>query len=326
MAEAAGVSIGTVSNVLNGNRPVRPETVAAVEKAMSRLGYVPNHAATTLRKGRSQIIGLVVPDIANPYFGEVAKGAQEAAELHSLSVIVASAGTTANDARQLLLLRSRGVDGLLYAGSEALGENSLAEIARHVPMVLSGADSENLKVDTVVAHDQQGGAKVAAHLAGLGHRNVLVLEGKVGSWTSARRLHGFHQAFDKAGTRVETMRGYFLVEAAREALAADLAKGKPWYTAVFATNDLMAVGAIQALSAAGYRVPEDISVVGYDDVLIASMLRPALTTVVQPARQLGKLGAERLIARIKGDRASGRVRLVLDVDLAVRASTAPPRR
>jgi LacI family transcriptional regulator len=324
VARLAGVSPTTVSHVISGRRPVSERTAAAVAQAMQELGYVPNRAARSLRHGMSQTLGLLVPDISNPYFAELARGAEDAVEARGFNLLLCNtAFDPEREARYLDVLRGRGVDGMLYAAGAPPSSERLAQVARTFRLVIVDEELPGVPVETVVSDNERGGQLAGQHLHELGHRAVLAIGGPPALTSSPLRARGFAAAFD-GDARIETVDGDYRAESATAAVRAALDGGPRWFTAIFAANDLMALAAIEVLAQDGLRVPRDVSVVGYDDTVYAALVRPALTTVRQPVYRMGWVAAERLMGALNGDDEQDS-KVVLDVELVVRQTTAPPR-
>lgn len=327
VASQAGVSPTTVSHVISGKRPVSVETTAAVRRAMLELGYVPNHVAQSLRRGMSRTLGLLVPDISNPYFAELAKGAEDAGESRGFNLVLCNTNFDAErETRYLDVLRGGGIDGMLYAAGEPPSSEHVAQVARTFQLVIVDEELPGVDADTVVSDNETGGRLAGEHLRDLGHRNVLVISGPSYMESTPLRTRGFTEAFARVEARLDTAEGDYRPESAAAAVQAALGEsGAPWFTGVFAANDLMALAAIEVLRATGIRVPEDVSVVGYDDTPLAALVRPALTAVRQPVYRMGWVAAERLATVLSGDASPAPTKVVLDVELMVRQTSAPPR-
>jgi len=330
VAREAGVSIATVSHALSGKRPVSERTRSKIARAADRLGYRPNAIAAAMTTGRTQTLGIVVPDIANPFFGELLGAVERAAAARGYSVIASSSELDPElEARSVRTLVDRRVDALIHlAGSDvpnaALGEVDAGEVAlvcldEELPNLPAG--SSLLTVDNAA-----GGALAARHLCELGHLELGVIGGPAGLPTARARLTGFcRAAVERAvGPPASCIRHApaYTVEAGRVA-ALDLLQAAPELTALFCANDLIALGVCAAARELGRRVPEDLSVVGFDDSFVAALVAPPLTTIRQPVARLGKEAAEVAIDLVEGRR-TGPVRLTLPVELVVRGSTATP--
>ncbi len=322
VARRAGVSVTTVSHALSGKRPVAPETAARIRALVPEMGYVPYFAARTLQSGRSFVIGLVVPDISNQFFGEIAIGVESYANDQDYGVtLCTSQSDPRREKRYFNMLRSGAIDGLIYNAAGATQDEALPTMAASFPLVVVDEGIPGLESNPLVTADhRQGGSLAAAHLAELGHRRVAVLSGPPGMMSSDERTAGFREIFPDA----VVLTGEY-TESSGHLLTTFLLQAHPEVTAVFAGNDLMAFGAIAELQKAGLRVPRDVSVIGFDDVDFAARITPSLTTVRQPAIELGKRSAQLLLDHVIHDRELEGRHLSLPVRLVVRESTAPPR-
>jgi LacI family transcriptional regulator len=331
VARLAGVSVTTVSHAISGKRPVSEATAEAVRRAAEELGYSPNRAARNLRLGVADTIGLIVPDIANPYFAELARGVEDVAAEAGTSVLLCNTDfSTERELRYLEVLRAGGADGVLYVAGEPPEPDLLRELGQTMPLIAVDEALPGSGATEVVSDNRGGGRLAGEHLLSLGHRRVLAIEGPRRLASAQERRRGLLEATAEAsGTEVRTHPGDYLAasgeDAVRDALSGS-ADGAPWFTAVFAANDLMAIGAIAELRRHGVSVPADVSVVGFDDSTLASLISPALTTVRQDVGRLGAIAAERLLAAIEDPTAPTAPRATLPTELVVRESTAPARK
>lgn len=322
VARRAGVSVTTVSHALSGKRPVAPETAARIRALVPEMGYVPYFAARTLQSGRSFVIGLVVPDISNQFFGEIAIGVEEYANDQDYGVtLCTSQSDPRREKRYFNMLRSGAIDGLIYNAADASWDESLPAIAAAFPLVVVDEQVPGLDSSPLVTSDhRQGGILAGIHLKDLGHRDVAVLSGPRGLASSEERTAGFQEIFPNAfqlvGDYTETS-GHMLASFAMQA--------HPEVTGIFAGNDLMAFGVIAELQALGLRVPDDVSVIGFDDVDFAARITPSLSTIRQPAIELGKRSAQLLLDHVIHDRPLDARQLSLPVRLVARDSTAARR-
>ncbi|MDR6867425.1 LacI family transcriptional regulator [Microbacterium resistens] len=299
VAEAAGVSVGTVSNVLNRPEKVSPETVALVQATIARLGFVRNDAARQLRAGRSRTIGLVVLDIGNPFFADVARGAEECAEGHGLSVLIANSDDgREREARHLDLFEEQRVAGVLVT---PVGESSprLERMQeRGTPVVLVDRESRDGRFASVSVDDVEGGRIAMRHLLSLGRRRVAFVGGPLSLRQVSDRLRGAQEEVAQAGGGLETIpTGALTVEEGRRAAQQILerpVRDRP--DAIFAANDMLALGILQRLVMAhGIRVPEDIALIGYDDIDFAAAAVVPLSSVRQPAALIGSSAVDLLV-------------------------------
>ena len=320
VASAAGVSPTTVSHALSGRRHVSEKTVSAIRRAMGELEYVPSHAGRSLRLGDTGLLGLQVPDISNPFYAELARGVEDVAESLGLNVLLCNTNSEpAREERYAEVFRSHVVDGLICAASPEPA--AIERLAKELPVVIVNEVTGESGLDTVCTDNERGGALAAEHLRSLGHRQVLVIDGPLGSPAGELRRKGFEQAFAAGGVTVRHRRGDYRADAAVRIVRRELEANGPWFSAVYAANDVMAVAAIGELVAHGLEVPAEVSVVGYDDSQLAELVSPSLTTVRQPVYEMGRAGAERLAAAIRGDDPI-RSQTVLEVELVPRESSA----
>ncbi|MFE7929750.1 LacI family DNA-binding transcriptional regulator [Streptomyces sp. NPDC057456] len=340
VARAAGVSVGTVSNVINRPDTVAAETRARVLSAIDRLGYVRSESARQLRAGRSRIMGLLVLDMGNPFFVDVARGAERAARDAGLGVMVCnSAESAGEEAEYLSLFAEQRVRGVLLTPADATGRN-IASFRRHgIPFVLVDRVSEGTTECSVSVDDVAGGALAVRHLVDAGHRSIAYVSGPPGFTQVRDRRTGALNALAEAGLGPECLRELpterLDVAAGRDAGARLLGLGDRRPTAVFCANDLLALGVLQAMYSAGVKVPEDLAIVGYDDIEFAAAAAVPLTSVRQPAVTMGALAAEMLLEEteeggVGGAQGAGagrheHRRVVLQPELVVRRSSLSAR-
>jgi len=311
VARAANVSISTVSHVLSGKRPTSGLTRRRVEAVIQELGYRPNRVAQSLVWRRPFALGLIIPDITNPYFPTFARGAEDRVRERGYTLVL---GNSDYDPRRetsyLELVRSNQLAGAIYCLGDEMSpilaelnraiEEGLAVVLVHSPMP---------RVPTVCADNRQGGRLAAEHLLGHGHRAIGIVSALPLDEGMADRETGFLDALRTAGLPVDrasvpVMYGNHQIEGGRQA-ALELLENTPSLTAVFVLNDLMALGALEAVRSLGRRVPEDVSVVGFDDIPFAALANPPLTTVGQPIRQLGEQAADLLLTVIEHGSGAG---------------------
>jgi LacI family transcriptional regulator len=328
VARAAGVSVATVSHVVNSTRFVSPERVERVHAAMRELDYTPDATARSLRVGRTHTLGLVIPDNSNPFFAELARSIEEAGFDAGYTTIVGNSVERPDRERQYVsTMLSKRVDGLIIAPAGA-EERALSRLLRKAGIPIVVVDRTLPVADVVVYDNVDGSRQAAEHLLELGHKRIASITGPPDLAPSTERLEGFVRALADAGVEVHddaVVAGDFHFAGGREATAELVQRGRS-FTALFAANDLMAAGAIRELTARGMSVPGDVSVVGFDDAPLAEMTTPALTTVRQPLHQMGQTAVSLLLGRLAGTGGERRRRHVLPTSLVVRESTAPPRR
>ncbi|MDQ0577554.1 LacI family DNA-binding transcriptional regulator [Agromyces albus] len=321
VARVAQVSMTTVSHALSAKRPVSPETAERIQAAIEHLGYVPHSGARALHAGKSLMLGLVVPDVSDPFFGRLAASVERAADEADYGVVLGgSSGASSREARYFNLLRSRSIDGLIYVAGALRHDDRLSKLAQSHPIVLADEWVEGLDgIPLAAADHEQGGRLAGEHLASLGHRDVAVLTGRRGLRSAEERVAGFHSIYPDA----LVVDADFSEEVAYHRTAKLLARGGAGApTAIFASNDLAAFGVLDAARDHGLVVPRDLSVVGFDDVPLAQRVSPPLTTVRQPIDEIGRLATATLFEVIAG-RDPGELERC-PVELVVRESTAPP--
>jgi LacI family transcriptional regulator len=327
VARRAGVSVATVSRVISENGyPVAARTRHRVRAAASALEYSPNLIARGLKKRASGIIGLIFPDITNPFYPAVARGAEDVARQHGYTVVLCNTDEElSRESLYLDLLRRLWIDGFLFA---TVGQNTRhlrALRAHHIPVVLVARDVERPSLDAVFVDSLRGARLATGHLIALGHRRIAHIAGTPSSSSGRDRRRGYERAMAEArlpvrdGWVIET---HFRAEEGYRAAGRLLAaRDRP--SAVFVANDLMAVEALRAARDAGVRVPEELAIVGFDDIPLARAVVPALTTVAQPAYHMGALAMERLLRRIAGHD-TGPTKVMLDAELVIRQSCGAP--
>lgn len=329
VAREAGVSIGTVSRVLNNSdHPVSPATRERVLAAIRALDFRPNALARGLSGGRTQVLGVVVHDITDDYFNEVVRGIDEVAQPAGYLVLVLSSYRDADkEFEYVRRMRSQHADGIIFVGgglrvpghAERVRQQ-LEEIEAEGGAVVMLAPND-LPWPSLVPDTDAGIARIVEHLVGLGHRRFAMLTGPEHLKTSIDRAAAFHAAFARHGIELDpraVVSGGFDRLCAARALR-DLVAQRVPFTAVVCLNDQMAVGCLQAARTLGLRVPKDISVTGIDDLPVTELLDPPLTTVRVPMRELGRRGMELLLTRLNDP---GRARGgTLPCELVVRGST-----
>ncbi len=323
VAERAGVSKSLVSRVLRGGERVSRLRQQAVLEAVAALGYRPNAAARSLVQRRTYNIGVVLSDLHNLFFAEVMDGIQEAAQDSGYLTLVTTGNRTRNGEEraleQLLALR---VEGIVLAGS-ILPEEVLAQAAQEVPVAVVSRPLAVAGVDVVVSDDIGGAGLAVEYLAGLGHRRIALIDGGEGAGAHERR-EGYLAAMARLGLaeHARVAAGDFTEGGGHRGARLLLSSGaRP--TAILAANDLAAIGALNAIEEVTLRVPDDISLVGYDNTALASLRHLSLTTVHQPRREMGRAAMEAVAARIRDPELPVR-QIALAPELVVRATTAAP--
>jgi LacI family transcriptional regulator len=315
VARASGVHISTVSRTFSAPHLVNAETRSRVLARADELGYRPNRAARALTTGRTFNIGLIVADLANPFFPPLIKAAQGQARRHDNHVFVADTDEDAATEEDLVRTLAKQVDGLLLC-SPRMSDPLIEQLGRDVPLVVVNRPIPGLPA--VVMNVAQGAREAIAHLTGLGHRRLGLAAGPRGSWTSGQIRRSALPAARAAGAEVVVTGANPPTEEGGRAVAGQLAAAG--VTAVLAYNDLMALGLIEGLQGLGLRVPEDVSVVGVDDIALSRLTRPRLTTVATPAATAGRAAVDMLLAHGSDRRSTAVVHL--RTELVIRDSTA----
>jgi LacI family transcriptional regulator len=327
VARLAGVSIATVSSTLSGRSFVSAELKHRVENAIKELGYARNAMASGLKRGTSSLIGLIVPDITNPFFTELVHCIQQrASEAGFIVLLGVSDDQQSREAELIGLMRSHQVAGtvVIPCGGEEDCLN-LSRLAAGMPLVVADNAPPGMAADTVILDNRQAAELATSHLLSLGHKLVATISGPPHRFVSQERFIGFKKALAAKGLSVNpdhVRRGDFHVEAAREAGLA-LLRSAPRPTAIFVANNQMLIGVMQAVAEAGLSVPRDISIVSIDDFPWAAAFMPALTTVRQPIDAMAEAAIERLKLRI-GGLLEDPFRLMLAPELVIRQSCRAP--
>lgn len=325
VAERAGVSVGTVSNVLNRPDRVTPATLAKVRTAIDELGFVRNDAARQLRAGSSRAIGLVVIDAYNPFFGAVSRGAEDRAGDDGLIVLLANSDENPERERQAVdLFAEQRVKGLIISPADDVDEQVAHLRRQRIPVVLIERTSTDPAVPSVAVDNLAGGRAAVEHLVARGRQRLAFAAGQLDLAQVRDRLAGARAAADTvAGVTLEVMdAGGLGVAHGRtvgDAIAARPPSERP--DAVFAVNDLVALGVVQGLRTAGLRVPDDVAIVGYDDIDFAASAEVPLTSVRQPGRRIGHTAVDLLSSLIDGTPIAD-PHVTFQPELIVRASTA----
>lgn len=300
VANAARVSTSTVSHVINDTRFVKPETRERVIQAMQQLNYQHNRLASSLRNRRTQIIGVLVPNSANPYFAEVLAGIEDTCFEQNYHIILGNANDDPERERSYLeVLLSRQVDGIVLISTGDFDSSVRLLSENRTPVVMVDRSAQLDTVDEIFTDGHGGGRLATEYLLALGHRYIGCITGPSALTPSAARVMGYREALASAGIIPRNdwlFEGDFQHQSGYSA-AHDFLRSREPPTAIFACNDLMAVGAMAAVQQAGLSVPYDISIIGYDDIPLASYANPRLTTISQPARELGQLAVQRLLDR-----------------------------
>ncbi len=324
VAAAAGFSVNTVSRALNDKPDVSPATKSRVLEVAHRLGYRPNKLARGLRSNKTQTIGVIVTDIANPFFAAVVKGIEHSVRDQGWSIIL---GNTEEDPdRELELVRlmlAEQIDGLLITPSQQTEKTLSLLKESHLPFVLLGRHFAAGTADYVVTDDVRGGFLATEYLIKLGHQRIAMINGPLHISSALERLHGYQTALQHYGIKYDEMRVISNALTVNDGYRAAqlLCAQAPEVSAVFAYSDFVAFGVMKGIWDAGRSIPNDLAVVGYDDIEFSPYLEVPLTTVRIPKQQLGKQAAQILLEKIQNGDGSARHEVKLDVELVIRRST-----
>lgn len=327
VAREAGVSKATVSRVINGNSVVSEEMRMRVTRAMKRLNFQPNAQARSLSLKKSNFIGVIVPEIRRPFYGEIIDGIEET--LVNAGYYLALCSTHNRPGHELnlaRLMRERRVDGLIIVTPRELDSKTMQDLAdEKFPVTLIDGTAKAL-VSSVIIDNYEGARVAVRHLIKLGHKRIGLIAG-LDTPECRERLRGYRETLEAANIAFDpalVVRGDYLEESGASAMEQLLKLHEP-PSAVFATSDLMAIGALSAIRNHDLQVPDDIALVGFDDIEPARWVTPSLTTVRQPLRQMGEIGAKKMLKILNGEEPEI-TRIVLSCKLIERESTAPPLR
>lgn len=302
VAASAGVSVATVSHVINGTRFVDPQTVDRVRAAIETLGYRPNSLARGLRRNETGIIGMLLPDNSNPFFGEIARAIEDVGFTEGYNVILCNSdGSEAKEAAYVDTLLSKQIDGIILISSGNNFTPLRLILDAGVPCVVIDRELGDLPVDQVLIDNEQGGYLAGQYLTNLGHERIGYIAGPNQLNLSAQRLTGFRRALAEVGVALPDeacIQGDFYYSGGAEGMRGLLQRNLG-LTAIFAANDRMAVGALSVLLRAGLQVPQDVSIIGYDDIPLSNAIWPSLTTIAQPKVEMGQAGISLLLERIR---------------------------
>jgi LacI family transcriptional regulator len=329
VARLAGVAPITVSRVINHSGYISRETRERVETAIAELGYVPNTLARSLRLKRTHTLALVLTDITNPFFTQVARGVEDVASDAGFTVIYCNTDESEDEEiKYLNVLLQKQVDGILMVPAQSSSKSvGLIQDQGSVVVVIDRR-LVNVKADVVRCNSEDGAYQLVRHLQHLGHQRIMVISGPSGVSTAEDRVAGYRRAMEEAGlnTRVQLAeliwRGAFNQESGYKLTQQAMAANPP-PTALFAANNFIAIGALKALRDANLNVPEDVSLVAFDD-LPGMLVEPFLTVAAQPAYEMGRQATELLLKRLENGKPEQWQEIVLPVDIIQRKSTAPP--
>lgn len=327
VADLAGVSIATVSRVVNGHADVSPETREAVQRVIREHGYTANRSARALSGGRTGLVGVTLPRVRPMYFSSILDGAAEALYEHDRRIVLCP---TQHEHEREVSLLDRLMHGTTDGGLLVLPEETNEELNILLNhgyrfVVLDPRQPVDERIPAVSAANSAGATQAVSHLLQLGHRRIGVITGRAGWVATEERRRGYHAALAAAGVMPDPaleVESDFMLRGGTEA-AGELLDAPNRPTAIFAFNDQLAIGAMQAARALGLRLPEDLSIVGVDDTVEASIVTPALTTVRQPLAEMGRMAVS-LLMRLLARENFEALHVELATRLVVRDSTSPP--
>ncbi|WP_405079847.1 LacI family DNA-binding transcriptional regulator [Paenibacillus chitinolyticus] len=325
IAEKANVSAMTVSRVINNSGRISEATRKRVRKVMEELNYIPNSMARGLVLQKTKLLSLLITDITNPFYTTIARGAEDTAKRSGYKLLFGNSDEDYGKEKDYVeMILSTRVDGVLFAPTGDASLEQLRQLQKHgIPFVILDREVPGIETDVVLGDSKEGARKLVEHLIGLGHRRIALVNGSPDVSTARLRYTGYREALLLGGLPLDeslvVSLNYrqFQDEASLQAL---LALPSP-PTAIFAANNLLAVGIIQALRQKGLSVPEDVSVVCFDDFGPAETVNPFLTVASQPAYQFGALGMQLLIERIENGPGSESRKIMLPSELLIRSST-----
>ena len=323
VAQSAGVSASTVSRILNGTAVVAEEKKRAVDAAIARLGFVPNPVARGLAGGRTQSVGVVTQAIDSPFYGVALRGIEDELDRAGYSPMFVSGHWNASEeARCIDMLRSRRVDGIIVLTGR-LSDNALRQTAKALPVVATGRKLRGPNLFSLDFNNFEGAKMATEHLIGLGHKRIAFIAGNVEHPDANERLRGYRAGLEGAGLTFNSelvAPGLFHEESGMLATER-LLDTRQRFTALFAANDQMALGACLALQSRSIRIPQDVSVIGFDDLSMSRYSIPPLSTVHHPAYELGQGSASAMLSMLNGEKpAFG----LPGPRVVIRESTAPP--
>jgi LacI family transcriptional regulator len=326
VAAKAGVSVATVSRALSGEgRLVSAPVMERVQQAAEELGYHPNHLARNMRSGTSRIFGLVISDVSNPFFTAVARGAEDVAQAHGYSLVLSNTDENPErEAATLGVMTAERAAGIIIATTNENGEALRRSVAMGTAIVAIDRRIHGLPTDSVAVDNESGAHEAVHHLITLGHRRIAIVGGPSDAHTARERLRGYERAHREARLPLDpelVTEGTFR-ETSGLALTRRLLELPDPPSAIFSVNNLTTIGVMRALREAGRRIPDRISLIGFDDIPTAELLDPPLTAVRQPTYRMGAQAVELLIRRIEQPDAPVQ-EVLLSCSLVIRGSAGP---
>lgn len=326
IAKAAGVSIATVSKVINGTGRISTDTRERITEIMQELDYQPSVVASALTGKSTFTIGLLIPDLANPFFAEIARSVEDRGHELGFNLVMCSTDNNSRkEAGYITLLRQKRVDGIIIATGTSI-DGLLSGLADYnIPLALISRDIPSIDADSVRADDDSGAYQAVAHLTGLGHRHIAVIAEDLELMTTKERVRGYRRALEDAGipyTDDLVSVSNSSAEAGKKRTLELMGSDHP-PTAIVAFNDLLAIGVVQAAKELRLSIPWDLSVISFDNTVLAGIVDPPLTSVAVPIQQMGRQIMDMLIEVVRGEKRDNQ-RIVLKPELIIRQSTTFP--
>lgn len=329
VAKLAGVAPITVSRCVNNSGYCSPETRTKIEAAIAQLGFVPNRLASGLRSKRTNTLALVLTDITNPYFTTIARGVEDMASEAGYTVIFCNTDESVSKERMYVqMLLEKRVDGILLVPAQSTPD-SVALIQKHdTPVIVLDRRVPNVKTDIVRCDSEEGAYQLTRLLLSLGHRQIAILDGPKDVSTSKDRLDGYRRAMTEAGISNSTRQEYIgsFTQASGYEMTRKAFSRSPNPTGLFAANNFIAYGALKALQELGLRVPEDVAVVGFDDLPPALVAFPFLTVAVQPAYEMGQKAIEILLNKLSATPSDCCEEVILQAEIIIHQSSGTSRK
>ena len=320
VAESAGVSVNTASRAINSKSDINEETKKRVLQVAQELGYVRNATAVALRTRKTGTIGVVIADNRNPFYAELLNGIEVAAREKNYHIILANTQRDYKKEEEAInLLLTKRVDGLLITPVQDKDEDIKNLLDANIPFVVVGRDFENIEIDAVFNDEVKGGFLATEYLIKKGHKRIALVDGFIYKSPAKGRLEGYKKALDKYRISLDESLisvGDINIEDGYERTKQMLEKNLE-FTAIFTYNDMMAFGSMQAIKEKGLRIPEDIGLVGYDDIQFSSLISPSLTTIRLKKQELGIESVKLLFSRINREHKKTK-KIMLDVELQIR--------
>ncbi|HEX6500860.1 MAG TPA: LacI family DNA-binding transcriptional regulator [Micromonosporaceae bacterium] len=326
VARHSQVSTATVARVLRGSGQVSEELTRRVLAAVEELGYVPNAVARSLTRGRTHLVGLVVPDISNPYFAEVARGLEDEAVKHGYHVLIGSSDLNTNRESELVsAFEARTVDAVVITPTTADPEQIGRLLRRRIPVVFVDRHLPQVPAPAVLTDNADAVRRAVDHLIELGHRDIAMISGPEHFETAADRVEGFRAAYRAHHRRIRRghlQQGHLGVSGGQAAMR-ELLATRPRPTACVSFNNLLTIGALTALREAKVAVPHEMSLISFDDLRLFALVDPPITAIAQPAYDMGAKAAELVFRMLDGEEIDAET-TILPTDFRLRASCAPP--